>query len=133
MVESDQALADLLVHLRGAVEKGGEFVGEQAPLLAQEIVMQGRVLYTVGSVTLASILLAAAALAYCCQRNVRKGIAAPGEKATPYLVTALVHGAVCFFITLPGTTMIGECVRQAVIAWVAPRVFILEYLADKLG
>lgn len=113
---SDEA-TKLLVDLREMLEAGGRFVLEQAPPLAREIIAYGRAWETLQFVGCGLVAICAGVT---WVRMIKK---IDYNDETPF-VMSMVSGAVTILSTI-------GCVASArdfVLAWFAPRLYLLEYV-----
>lgn len=129
--------AELLAELRGLIDKGGQFILEQAPPLAREIVAFGRVYHAIQ-------IAAAAALLISCVLYWKRTFGADwdfvtkgptrhdwdslpiGGLAVAVRIAARIMG------TGAGSIWLLCQIRPAVLAWCAPRLFILEYILERV-
>jgi hypothetical protein len=129
---SDQA-GQILQELRELIEKGGQFVMEQAPPLAREIVWYGRV---VESLELAIALVLAVFSVRYFQRRMSRDVLFIQELDVD---AAIEHGVsrilwVCLRVLVGVLSSIDFCfqIRPCILAWVAPRLYLLEYLLTRI-
>ena len=116
--------AKLLEDLRVMLEKGGQFVVEQAPPLAKEIVAYHRIidpLYVVAGLLLmaSSVLL--------IKRVKRAWRDLDSEFAG---VGGMLY---CFIAMICGFGMFACNFESSIMVWVAPRLFLLDYVRHFIG
>lgn len=120
---SEQA-AKLLEDLRGLLEKGGQFVMEQAPPLAKEIIAYGRAYHTI-------VLLLSVATAITCwvmlSRRGKAWIEWCNDNDCPHIgfFVTIIPGIVSTIATL--FSIEGVCK-----VWFAPRLYLLDYIMSAL-
>lgn len=125
--ELKKAIADMLGDIRNAVSAGGDFVLEQAPLVVQEYVEYIRIVSTMqvacGVIGLVAILLAYRYWWWPFTEKAFDGDDLFGSR--------VVGGLVAFGLSI--ACVIGICrVDTCIMAWVAPRVLILEKMKELL-
>jgi hypothetical protein len=116
-------LAAWLGKLREAADAGGSFVMEQAPLIVQEKVTYGRVMEPI---LLVAVLLGAV----FCVWAFRKGW---HYEKSDYMddfggVICIVSAIGCAIFTIVSTVQAHNVAK----AWFAPRLYVLEWLAELL-
>ena len=124
----EQKATELLEQLRQMLEAGGEFVAEQAPPLAAEIVTWGRTANTIGAL---GLWIMAVACVVVLRRHV---VATKARMGTEYEFTDCEPFVIAPLIVLAITSGIGgsACAPSALMAWVAPRLYILTYIKGLL-
>ena len=121
--EVAKQLAAFLGKLNDAAQAGGEFAIAQAPLVVQEKILYGRVTSTLGA------LLAIAAGIITCRvwvahwRNVKAQSLTDTEPGLCVACLAAGTGSVVATVTLG---------QEALLVWLAPRLYILEWIAGLL-
>ena len=100
-----------------------EAIMNEAPLLAQEILLQGR--YIDGAFLVAALIIAAVSITIFC-----KNIQSACENPEAGLSFALVMVRAPFFLFF--VTNFCFNIRSVLSAWITPRLYILEYIADKV-
>jgi hypothetical protein len=129
MTDAATETARLLEDLRIMLEKGGEFVLAQAPPLAHEIILWGRVWNTTGALFVAVVLV----LMIRSMRGTTKAITAELDDYNTVLpvhaIVSIVKGIVVAIL------MVGmfDLARSAIMAWCAPRLFVLDYVLNRIG
>lgn len=117
--------AELIDWLRGVAEKGGEFVAEQAPLLAEEIVAW----HFWSSVFMAVVLLLGAAFVFCVSAVIWfKARRVFWDDYGPEPVLILPFIVVSLLLVFAAS----NC-YEAVKASVAPRIVLIEYAGQAMG
>ena len=115
-----------LTEIQEYIEQGADFIAEQAPLVAQEVLFIGRLQYTGGAcVTIAACFI----LVVVCRRLVMtmvRGNMVCDEAA--YMLGVLLSGIGAFVTSSVGI----NATLAALTAWFAPRVYILEQLKGLL-
>ena len=118
---SDQT-AKLLEDLRTMLEKGGQFVLEQAPPLAREVVAFGRATETMYVVlAIAGLTLAIYKLA----KNGKRWFDASDDAP---------HGGFLLFVpmTIVSALTFLFSINDCLMAWAAPRLYLLKYVAHAI-
>ncbi len=123
----------ILKLLVDSLEGGKEFVLEQAPVLAQDIVAFGRAYYTMVVVLSGlAVFVVMPLLSWVVLRYARK--IDPGNSDTRvYFVPVVLCGVGVVVAGTVGLTNLCESIRPVLLAWFAPRLFILEYIGDILS
>ena len=123
---AEQSVAELLTYIKDGIESGGEFVMEQAPLLVQEIVLYGRVKWTVFCFALMSIV------AFAVYSWVRRGTiykayenADDDDSFFPRMLVSSVAGLMAAGFLFPSA-------ESLIRAWLAPRLYVLEFVRQLL-
>ena len=128
--ELQKELAAWLASMRETAHQGANFALEQAPLLIQEKVWYGRV----SSVFLVIVALGALTL---CVRWLRQGIVvSQAAEHNSYDIWLEREGGLQCLCSATGC-VVAACValvnaNTAITAWVAPRLYIVEWLAGLL-
>lgn len=128
---------ELLEWMKGAAEKGGDFVAEQAPLLATEIVAW----HFWSSVFIATVAVVAAVAMFACSvcfyrwSRCKKWYSDPevpidGDCKEYHLAPSGILCALSLFALL---VVAVPCAYEAVKASVAPRIVLIEYAGKALG
>lgn len=121
----EKTAIELLDWLKGAAETGGDFVQEQAPLLAQEIVAYERGLSTFH--VIACVLITAMALVTL--RMIKwKEIGNDNPEGIFSLVGVIVAALALVVVPLFGIYAAERCMKS----WVAPRLVVIEKAAELL-
>lgn len=115
--------ANLLSDLRAMLEKGGQFVMEQAPPLAKEIIAYGRVVHVLWILIAMAILFSVYKLA----PKVRDA-----WEEMDNIVMGLGGGGYCLIGTVGSLITILLNVEAAVKVWFAPRLYLLDYVMSAL-
>lgn len=116
-------------------QQGGEFLAEQAPLVAWEIVAYGRA-YNTSTVAVCVLALVAYAvwvrIAWSiAKRSAEKNHGTPDEDLmVPLCIGTFVLG---FATIIPSFCGLASHAEPAIKAWFAPRLYVLEYVADLVG
>jgi len=117
------------------IESTEDFVIEQAPLVAQEIITLGRVESAWQVVCPAIISVVALALSVICIRRalaIFRGEVKSGTKeqkpGEPTMVTGVISGAVSIVVFLIAIFHIVDVFEP----WVAPRVYLINQIKDML-
>jgi hypothetical protein len=119
----EQEAAAILTWLKGIAEETGDFVIDQAPLVAQEAIAYGRVWHTMMSIAAVLLLVTVTVIVWWCARKVSKLYTPTSSEEIPYAVggiMSLVAGIIVGFPLLAGHA------HLAVKAWVAPRIYLIE-------
>lgn len=111
-----------LTDLHGATAKAGGFVLDQAPEVAREVILLGRVWHSVAFLmSLASVIaIAGAVIRY--RKALREGWDDAEPLATVCCITSPILSAVFLILTLVEFS-------SAATAWFAPRLYLLQELA----
>ena len=118
--ELQKQLTDLLVTLSSSVQRGAEWVGEQVPPLVQEKILLGRIEETTWFV---GGLIVAVVLVYKGARFWKRSFELTDEYDAPVCVVPfLAFGAALLAATVN--------LHSFVLVWFAPRLYIVEWLAD---
>ena len=107
------------------VESSGEFVTEQAPLIAHEIINYGFWLNLIGVITGCVFVLIGSIAAY---KGFLKGFLSSKDELE--IVAWSVVGALGAILTFSGVVMTYTHVPTLLQTVVAPRVYLIEYLKD---
>jgi hypothetical protein len=119
---TDQA-AKLLEDLRTLLEKGGQFVLEQAPPLAKEIVAYGRI------ESLAEILIFGTVTLFCVRWFFTKYEDwKENSRSLDFPAAPLAAG----MVGLQSCGLTTFAISCAFKAWLAPRLYLLEYVGSLL-
>jgi hypothetical protein len=111
-------MAEIVEWIKQTAESAGGFIMEQAPLVAQEIIIFGRVKYT-----MLAILSLLAILAGCYAiKELMKG----GHETGKETVLSLV----ALFGSVLGIVSFLSCIATCIKTWVAPRLYLIECLGD---
>lgn len=113
--ELQDKLVEILTSIQTATGRAADFAVEQLPDIAQSYIVYGRVSTTVSSLALCSIVFL---LVRALHRNRRD--LAQGE---PWTVLA-VFGVILFGL------LAMVCVEHSLLAWFAPKVWLLKELAQ---
>lgn len=108
-------LVEILTSIQTATGKAADFAVEQLPDIAQSYITYGRVSWTFWSIVLVAIV---GLLARSLYRN--RSDVADGE---PWTVLAIANVAIFGFIAIAS-------VENALLAWLAPKVWLLKELAQ---
>lgn len=120
--EAKKQLMEFATKLLQGLEKGGDFVAEQAPLVVQEIVAYGR-----ASSTVAAVLLVAATVAWVW--FVWRRVYPWFDDGGPYSGREFGFSAACIpIVALPLATAFA--IHSAILAWFAPRLYVIAYLRE---
>lgn len=118
-------LAKTLTAFLQSLKPGVDFVLAQAPLVVQEKILLARLSSTFWTVVGLTMVLVCV---YLVRRTIRKAIdspAASGEEER-WVIAAVASGAVL----LIGCTVFLLNLDTAMTAWLAPRVYILEWIGS---
>lgn len=123
-MSAQEEAAKLLEDLRLMLERGGQFVMEQAPPLAREIVLFGRVFETF--LVVSSLLVLVIAVVWARARFGAWTVWS-GEHDSPHIgffltIIPSVVSALVFLLSVEG----------AIIAWFAPRLYVINHIAEML-
>lgn len=138
--ELQQQLVALLGAMLDAVRSGGEWAAGQVPLLVQEKVTYGRIVET-GQAVLELLMVVAALVVvpklirFTVEMTQRVDKALCGMEG-PYIASVFGGaGAILAFIVV-GLSCVIDLPGQVAIAvqtWVAPRLYIIEWLRGMIG
>ena len=127
--ETKDQLNRFMDNMNSAIEGGADFVLEQAPLVVQEIVVWGRVEHTtwvvlsVAMMTTAILVFKKKGLPYCATLDNSTG---NRDIATAFSWLAFV------IVTVISSTVFAVNLTHCLKAWFAPRLYVIEYIADAL-
>jgi len=121
-----ERLIESLDKIQQWVESTEEFVIEQAPLVAQEILRMGRIQSVYEVVAWA---LVAVVSFFVCRKCIRSVTADPDSDAAPFygvgaVLIGLVSGAASFAVLCS--------IQSALTPWFAPRLYILQEIGKLL-
>ena len=105
----------------------GEFVAEQAPLVAWETVAYGRAVNTLGVVIGLLLMLTLPLFLWCLLRSVKD------QESEVKLAAAIATGFMALAGTIGGGATLYETLPDMLKSWFAPRLYVLEYVADLIG
>lgn len=115
----------LLEDLRVLLERGGQFVLEQAPPLAKEIIWFSRINST------AQVLLAAILLWWLLKQVLPRVLKAFDAMKEPVLG---LGGTAALLAGVPGCLIVGSiALEHAIMSWCAPRYFLLDYVLSTVA
>jgi hypothetical protein len=128
--EVQEQIARFLTKANDAVEKGSEFVVEQAPLVIQEMITFGRACHT-GAVLAG--LLGLLAVYLFVKKKAEPIMSVKGRATTDLEDFTLIAGSIASLV-LSVVSIATICcnVEQTIKVWFAPRLYILEKLGDLL-
>lgn len=123
--ELETKLTQILDWVEQSIKTAGDFVAEQAPLYIQELLAWNfwfsLIWFCAGFALLITF--------FCCLRTVIKSDQNFwSDKNSPRAIPVVLGGAISLIIGVPLTCSNLEWLKICV----APRVFLLEYVADKL-
>lgn len=126
--------AELLDWMKGAAENGGDFVAEQAPLLATEIVawhFWSSVFCAGVGVAFVVLFLIAAFVFFRVATSCTSDQFSDGH---PKAVLGVIGGSACVLVAamILGLAVVGNT-YEAIKASVAPRIVLIEYAGKALG
>lgn len=112
------SMSQLIDWMRSTAENGEEFVTEQAPIIAQEIVLVGRVESSIFALALGAVLFVTA-------KYFRRIWRADGDAYEQFLsgVTLLLFGGVFTLLFALGVDLA---------PWLAPKLYVLEQVTGML-
>jgi len=123
MTERFVVLTDFIT---ASLQEGKELVLEQAPLLVQELILAKRIEHTIGLLIGIGLLVAAIKLTGYTRKNYDDWTAGCGDpRAFLYPI-----GLCLLYIFVSVVLMVD--INGLIYVWFAPRVFILEYMANLL-
>ena len=127
--EAKKKLSEFLTKALDAAEKGGDFILEQAPLVAQEAVAYGRAFHTSAVVVGVLVLVVGGIVGY---RLVRRGLAALSEdNMSDGGFFSVLSGIVTLFFSLGmGVVQVNGHMSECLMAWFAPRLYLIEYAKE---
>ena len=125
--ETKQKLSELVGYLADSVKDGGEFVKEQAPLAAQELVAFGRAYHT--SVVCLAIVFVVAYLCLVLPRCVGAMKQLESELVFGFGLILSLAGAIASVFA--GIALCHNF-QPMLMAYFAPRLFILDYVKGLL-
>jgi hypothetical protein len=117
----------LLDYLETSVEKGGDFLSEQAPEVVRELILYHRVLHT-------SYVVAAIVVIFVSMFAFWKMVIPESRKSFMDQNDAIimVGGSICFLVLVATFIVLLIHTSLCLKVWLAPRVFILEEIARLL-
>jgi len=125
-----EQVALLLEDIRVLAEKAGQFVLDQAPPLAREIVTYGRVFHTFWAVVCSIVILSCVYLWYVrmprllrSPENMHNG-ELKARYAAPVAIQTII-GVISFIAMIFNA-------HYCVLAWFAPRLYIVNYVSKLL-
>jgi hypothetical protein len=119
--ELQKQLADMLAKLTDATTNAATWASGQLPSLVQEKILYGRIEETVGLLLFTSLCVY---MARACQRAVNE---AKEANTGDEIVAGFRSGITGFAAVVSFFFAIYQC-DAAVMAWVAPRLYIVEWL-----
>ena len=129
--ELQSKLVEILTSIQAAAGKTADFAMEQLPDIAQSYIAYGRAWHTVSCILtligLAASVLIAWSLGFGNKSaiNTRKGSLYEGDWLAHRVIAAL-GGSVCAFVM---SMSFAANVGEALLVWVAPKVWLLKELA----
>lgn len=122
MVDADK-LNKVLDSLLEGLERGGDFVAEQAPLVVQELLLWKRCWLTFGTAALTALAVAFFVFAVlACRRSyLAKEYSSARESWGFACLGSLVGG-------VASTVACGHTAYWCSMVWLAPRVYLIEYV-----
>ena len=120
----DERLSKLLDNLVSLLEKTGEFVLEQAPPLAQEIIAYGR---ATTSITVASGIVFLIAFIFISRSNIKADWDEIDEN--PEMIFRIIAN---IGTGLLGVMLVALNTNNCLMAWVAPRLYLLKTIKSML-
>lgn len=124
VIDTDR-VNQLIDYIADGIESGGDFAMQQAPLIAQDIVVYGRV---TGGVVFVGAVLVAATLAWLARKMWRLSQDTDDAETSMLGIFGTVVFAVCCAIAVGVAAT-----EHNLMAWVAPRLYVLNYLRDMIG
>ena len=132
----EDSLSEILVWLKEAAQGGADFAAEQAPLVCQEIVAYGRVYHTAWIAIIFVLWSTVVMFLWLNIRKVTRDDSWDDSELTPQgvrgLVGSIVFAIATFVLSIEGGTGIFSHGKDAMLAWFAPRLYIVEYISDLL-
>lgn len=129
--ETTDQLTRFMDNLNSAMEGGADFILEQAPLVIQEIVIWGRIEHTawvvlsMAMMTAAVLFLKKKVMPYCAAvEDAPYG----NNQEFCYVASFLVFAIVMVICATTFAINLTPCLK----AWFAPRLYVIEYIADAL-
>lgn len=121
-----EQLNQLLSLITESLSQGKDFVLEQAPLIAQEIVQYGRVTKPITTVACAIAVI-------FCFVIINRGFKTI-KNAGKYEDCEIFKGS-CYIVSgglTGGCFIVGFCqsLQECILVWFAPRLYIIEYIKD---
>jgi hypothetical protein len=116
----EEQLSELIEYVKQGIELGKE----QAPLVAKEIVLRGRILNAVGLALFSPLLIYCLRWVWVHQQNYVKN--------HDFYKHAPIRLFVTWVIALASAGISMECILGGVTAWVSPRLYVLEQLKGLL-
>lgn len=122
--EINDKLMQYLGSLEGAVETAIDFSKEQAPQVIRELVeytiaYNGLIVGLSAAVIMLSLLVNAVVI-------LARNKLCKNEPGLPVAISLIVSA----FTVVPALTVLSNCLPDLMKAWFAPRLFVLEYIAD---
>lgn len=122
-VETSAKVDALLEWLLNSAKQTTDFVVEQAPGVAQEIVAYGRAMNTAGAIVgLAGVIVTL----YWLRALIRKDVNWHDEYAP------LPHMAWCGMALTSAVLLFGFG-KGALMAWFAPRLYVIQWVSDRIA
>ena len=128
--ELQQAFADFIKQLTAMLQKTGEAVGTQFPLLLQEKILLARVEHTTYAAI--GLLLVVASVVVLLRAYVWRPVFEVESGVLPGRAKALVLRIVCAPAIFVGAAMFLTNLSPCLTAWLAPRVLLLNWLAGMI-
>jgi len=126
MIENDKSIDELVAFLTESVQQGKDFILEQAPEVAQEIVFQCRWESTFYCV-IASVCVVVGLIGL--QRLRKKGD--PEDLFAMGNEVPLLAGFLLIWLVFAGSICLAMVIiPQTIKAWFCPKLIILDYLAQ---
>lgn len=125
--ELKKALVDSLDLLKTGLEKSSDFVLEQAPMVVQEYIAYTRVMSTVQVV---SGVLLFILTCITCRYWMRLTYRLATESSEALEVPVGIFGAAAHIFAFIGSIGLISNITTCIMAWTAPRVLILEKIAE---
>ncbi|MFH5804724.1 hypothetical protein [Alienimonas sp. DA493] len=123
--------ADLLAWVRERAEAGEDFLAEQAPLVVEEYLRWGWWEAALSSGLYGAGLAVAACVAWVIAPVIKKLLNTPIlEQKESDFSTALLGGMFALIVGLPSALCLTSALFELVQITVAPRVWLIERLAD---
>lgn len=127
-------LADLLAKLMTVAQDGATWAGQQIPPLVQEKILYGRVVHSLYVVLFAIVAWRAAVSArgffqQACAQRAAKSKSGFDSDIWPDRPGGLASIA-CALVTMITAGIALANVQRALLVWLAPRLYIVEWLAD---
>ena len=123
MSEIQNEAIEIIKFLKETLMQSKDFTLEQAPLVAQEIVLYGRVYYLL-------IVMISIILCFISMYLFKKGVKIGEDEDKDGEVCLYIVGAIC--IMFGSVTGMVTHFHYMILSWTAPRLYIIEHLRNMI-